>query len=325
MLIARSMTFKPQSYIAAAVLLSALPYSLTSQAATKAKSENAATSAALVKAPAHLPTALVLARGPAEVVITSADIEAEFARAPADVRAQVSKNSASLRQMVSNLMVRRALAQEALRDGLGKEAITVAAVQIAIDRVLSDARLQKLDAQNTPDEKAVEAYALSMYNANRAKFERPELYRARHILLANSGEDSKQKAQELLAQLRAGADFEALAKQHSTDPGSAAKGGDLGFFGPGRMVRPFEDAVRALQKPGELSEVVESQFGFHIIRLEERKEKGIAPFDEVKGSLAQEAYTALMNDSRIQKVESLNKVISIDDAAIEAMVKAAQK
>lgn len=292
---------------------------LPSHAAVKAKSP---APAAQVEATTH---ADVLARGPGGISVTRTDMEAELARAPADTRAQILAKPASVRQIVSNLMVRRALAQEAVRDGLEKDPLNIAAMQIAKDRVLSDVRLQKLDAQNAPDAKAIEAYALSMYNANLSKFERPEQYRARHILIANSGTESKAKATELLTQLRAGADFEALAKANSIDPSSAAKGGDLGFFGPGRMVRPFEDAVRALKNTGDLSEVVESQFGFHIIRLEERKEKGVAPFDEVKGSLTKEAYTALMNDSRIQKVESLNKDIHIDDAAIEAWLDPARK
>jgi peptidyl-prolyl cis-trans isomerase C len=312
------MKLKSMSVTALSVALIAL-LQLPSHAAVKVKSTSPAVR---VEAPSHVD---MLARGPGGIYVTRADIEAELVRAPAETRAQILAKPASVRQIVSNLMVRRMLAQEAVRDGLEKDPLSIAAMQIAKDRVLSDLRLQKLDAQNAPDAKAIESYALSMYNANKSKFERPEQYRARHILIANSGAESKSKATELLNQLRAGADFEALAKANSTDSSSAAKGGDLGFFGPGRMVRPFEDAVLALKNIGDLSEVVESQFGFHIIRLEERKEKGVAPFDEVKGSLTKEAYTALMNDSRIQKVESLNKVINIDDAAIEAWVDPAHK
>jgi hypothetical protein len=80
----------------------------------------------------------------------------------------------------------------------------------------------------------------------------------------------KAKAEEVLAKLRAGGDFAALAKENSADPSNKDKGGDLGWFGRGMMVKPFEDAAFAL-KPGELSGIVETQFGYHIIKLEDRR------------------------------------------------------
>ena len=197
-----------------------------------------------------------------------------------------------------------------------------AALAIARDRVLSDARLAQIDAQNSPSDATIEAYARQLHTANAEKFERPAQTRARHILLANTGPESLQKAKALLDQLRAGASFEALAKANSIDPGSAARGGDLGFFGSGQMVRPFEEAVAKLGKAGDLSEPVESQFGLHIIRLEERRAKGKSSFDEVRAQLLTEARGAIMNDGRTQKVLSLSKDFTFDAAAIEAFAKA---
>src|SRR4030095_2016686 len=81
---------------------------------------------------------------------------------------------------------------------------------------------------------------------------------------------ARAKAEDILKRLKAGEDFVALAKQYSTDPGSKENGGDLGWFGRGRMVPEFEKAAFALQ-PGQRSEVVESPFGFHIIRVDERR------------------------------------------------------
>jgi peptidyl-prolyl cis-trans isomerase C len=141
--------------------------------------------------------------------------------------------------------------------------------------------------------------------------------------LANNGPESLAKAKALLAQIRAGASFEELAKTQSTDPGSAVRGGDLGYFGPGKMVRPFEEALSALKNPGDISEPVESQFGYHIIKLEERRPKGSKPFDDVKSQLMAEARTALLNEARVQKAESLNKDFVFDTAAFEAFLKAA--
>jgi peptidyl-prolyl cis-trans isomerase C len=103
--------------------------------------------------------------------------------------------------------------------------------------------------------------------------------RARHILLRIPADASpqqrealRQRAEELRQRAVAGEDFAQLAQQHSEDPGSAQRGGDLGFFGRGRMVAPFEEAAFRLQ-PGEISPVVESPFGYHVIKLEERRQQ----------------------------------------------------
>ena len=112
------------------------------------------------------------------------------------------------------------------------------------------------------------------YEANLSKWGEPEQRRASHILISvknGAGEDDKRKAraraQAILARLKASpGSFAEVAKKESGDPGSAAQGGDLGFFSRGMMVRPFEDAAFRL-KPGQISDVVESDFGFHIIKV----------------------------------------------------------
>jgi hypothetical protein len=95
-----------------------------------------------------------------------------------------------------------------------------------------------------------------------------EAYYAAHPEL--DPKESKAKAEKLLTQLRAGGDFNALAKEFSIDTSNKDQGGDLGWFGRGMMVKPFEEAAFAL-KPGELSGIVETQFGYHIIKLDERR------------------------------------------------------
>jgi len=245
----------------------------------------------------------------------------ELQRAPEAERKAVLAKPEVVQQIASNLLVRRVLAAEGERDGLAQDPIVAAALAVARDRVLSDARLARLDAQNAPSAAAIDAYARDLYQANASKFERPAQTRARHILIANNGPESLKKAQDLLAQLRAGASFEELAKANSADPGSAARGGDLGFFGAGQMVRPFEDAVNALAKPGDLSEPVESQFGYHIIRLEERRGKGPQPYEEVRSQLLAEARTAILNESRVQKVQSMSKDFVFEKEAIEGLSK----
>lgn len=130
------------------------------------------------------------------------------------------------------------------------------------------------------------------YEQNKASFAEAEQRRASHILLTvGDGGSAKDKngarklAQDLLARVRAKPDeFARLAQENSKDPGSAGQGGDLGFFGRGMMVKPFEEAVFGL-KPGEISDIVETDFGLHIIRLTEVKGGAVAPFEEVKGKI----------------------------------------
>lgn len=171
------------------------------------------------------------------------------------------------------------------KDFLSKVTVTPAEVQAYYDK--------NKDKFKTPEQVKIEFAMLSannlvrsmnvpeeevkaFYAQNSEKFQGSEQRRASHILIGfgvsptpQSKEAAKKKAEEVLAELKKPkANFEALAKKYSQDPGSAEKGGDLGLFGRGAMVKPFEEAVYAM-KPGELSGLVESEFGYHIIKLTE--------------------------------------------------------
>lgn len=106
-------------------------------------------------------------------------------------------------------------------------------------------------------------------------------YNASHILV-----ETREAAEELAEALAEGADFGELAQEHSAD-GTAASGGDLGWFGPGMMVAPFEEAVMALE-PGEISAPVETQFGWHIVRLDDTRTAEVPEFDDIRGELEQQ-------------------------------------
>lgn len=133
------------------------------------------------------------------------------------------------------------------------------------------------------------------YDANLARWSEPEQRRASHILItsgpdgsAPTKEAARAMAQDILKQVRANPSlFAKLAKDKSRDPGSAAQGGDLGFFGRGAMTKPFEDAVFSLNK-GQISDIVETSFGFHIIQVTDVKAVKAKPFDEVRAELETE-------------------------------------
>ncbi len=128
----------------------------------------------------------------------------------------------------------------------------------------------------------------ALYRQNLTQYQTPEQVRASHILLKTEGKDEatvKAAAEQLLAKVKApGADFAALAKELSEDEGSKASGGDLDYFGRGRMVPAFEEAAFAL-KPGEISDVVKSDFGFHIIKVMDHKQATTRSIDDVRPEL----------------------------------------
>ena len=138
-----------------------------------------------------------------------------------------------------------------------------------------------------PKVKVSEEDARKFYDENPDKFTRPETVKASHILLgvdpkasAEEKKAAREKAEKLHKELKAGADFAALAKVNSTDS-SSQQGGDLGYFAKGQMVPDFEKVAFAL-KPGEISDVVETPFGYHIIKLVEKKPTEKVDFKDVK-------------------------------------------
>ena len=121
-----------------------------------------------------------------------------------------------------------------------------------------------------------DAEAKKFYDSQVSALKPEEEVRARHILV-----DSKDKAREMFEKIAHGSDFAQLAKEHSKDPGSKDQGGELGFFTRGQMVPQFEEAAFKLKK-GEVSEPFESQFGWHIVRVDDRRQRAAPAFETVK-------------------------------------------
>ncbi|MDR1796994.1 MAG: peptidylprolyl isomerase [Clostridiales Family XIII bacterium] len=140
---------------------------------------------------------------------------------------------------------------------------------------------------NPPTDEEIENY----YNENIDTFTTPWSLDASHILIADTehSEEGRQRIQEILDRVNEGEDFAALADEFSEDPGNVnedgtGNGGALGSFGTGQMVAPFEEAALALQ-PGEVSGIVETDYGFHIIKLNSRTEEAVQPLDEVRETI----------------------------------------
>jgi peptidyl-prolyl cis-trans isomerase D len=167
------------------------------------------------------------------------------------------------------------------------------------------------------------------YNNNSEQYTTPEQVRASHILLKTEGKDDaavKAKAEELLKQARGGADFAELAKKNSEDEASAKNGGDLDYFGRGRMVPEFDQAVFAMQ-PGTISDLVKTQYGYHIIKLVDKKNATTRPLTEVRQQLtdqlayqraqAQAADLAQNLEKQISKPADLDKVAKAQGLTVQ--------
>ena len=167
------------------------------------------------------------------------------------------------------------------------------------------------------------------YNNNSEQYTTPEQVRASHILLKTEGKDDaavKAKAEELLKQARAGADFAELAKAHSEDEASAKNGGDLDYFGRGRMVPEFDQAVFAMQ-PGTTSDVVKTQYGYHIIKLVDKKNATTRSLADVRQQLtdqlayqraqAQAADLAQNLEKQITRPADLDKVAKAQGLTVQ--------
>src|SRR5437762_10172882 len=167
------------------------------------------------------------------------------------------------------------------------------------------------------------------YNNNSEQYSTPEQVRASHILLKTEGKDEaavKTKAEDVLKQARGGADFAELAKKNSEDEASAKNGGDLDYFGKGRMVPEFDAAVFAMQ-PGQISDLVKTQYGYHIIKLVDKKAATTRQLAEVRQQLtdqlayqraqAQAADLAQNLEKQIKTPADLDKVAKSQGLAVQ--------
>jgi peptidyl-prolyl cis-trans isomerase C len=203
-----------------------------------------------------------------KVVVPDADIEAQVAQ----IRGQFPD-------------------QQQFEQALAAQKMTVQDVR---DDARSELSVEKLIEAEIGTKIGVTPEAISdFYKNNQDKFQQGPRVRASHILIqvapnadAPTKQQAKVKAEGILKDLKGGKDFATAAKENSQDPGSAPTGGDLGFFEQGQMVPQFEQAAFAL-KPGQMSELVETQFGYHIIKVAEKQDARVIPLDEAKGQIEQ--------------------------------------
>jgi peptidyl-prolyl cis-trans isomerase C len=177
--------------------------------------------------------------------------------------------------IVSRLISNEVVIQEAQKAGYDKQPDYLAREELTRRELLVNSYLQDYLKKNPIDDTALKAE----YDRFKAQMGDKE-FKASHILVK-----TEQEAKDVIAQLAKGGDFARIAREKSLDPGSKEKGGDLGWFPPAAMVKPFSDAVSKLQKGLYTTMPVQTQFGWHIIKLEDIRDAQPPTFDKVKEDL----------------------------------------
>jgi len=189
-------------------------------------------------------------------------------------------------QVKDEIVLREIFMQEAEKRGIPASADFKAQMELARQSIL----IRELFADYSKKNPVTDADAKAEYDKFKAQSAGTE-YRARHILV-----EKEEDAKALIAQIKGGAKFEELATKNSKDPGSAANGGDLDFANPNSYVPEFSKALTALQKGEMTQEPVKSQFGYHIIKLEDTREATFPAFDDVKAQILQRLNQQKLGD-----------------------------
>jgi peptidyl-prolyl cis-trans isomerase C len=326
------------SFTVVVLLLAACSKASTSASASAAGQDTASAAADTVKpVPAQIPDVVARVNGDA---ITKAELEKAIRTIESQNGGQVPPDQRDrvYRGVLDQLISFRLLSDEAKARKLAindadvdaridqikgqfpsEEAFTQALAQqnTTVDQLKADARAEMLvtkllQTDIEPKVTVTPAQLQEFYDKNPDRFKQAERIRASHILLrlpekadAAAKASVKTKAADVLKQARAGKDFAALAKQYSEDPGSAANGGDLNYFQRGQMVAPFDQAAFTM-KVGDVSELVETEFGFHIIKVTDKQPERTVPLDEVRPQL--EEY--LKNVARQEQTQAFIKTLT---------------
>lgn len=246
-----------------------------------------------------------------------------------DAKARALAREGAVAQVFENFYLLRSLAA----DGSRNEAIDKDQVEWMVanfrDKLLMERQLE-LEVEQAMEEVDLETLAREEYQATKEQYERPEELSAAHILISmseRSEEEAAEIANTVMGKLEAGEDFDKLAEQYSDDEGTKGKGGSLGFFARGRMVKPFEEAAFALKdgEVGDISPLIKSRFGFHIIKFEGYRPGRLRTFEEVKPQIMQlvENRTRTTKKREVMtrtQAEASDRGLEVDLELLESLV-----
>lgn len=209
-------------------------------------------------------------------------------------------NPQGRKAILDDLVAARLFALSGKKQGLDQTLEFKSAIENFTHQALVRAVIEKIFENIVTSEEESKKF----YDENPAQFTTPDEVRARHILLSDDV-TSVDKVTTIQQELKKGVSFDVLAVTYSIDPSAAQGGGDLGFFGKGQMVPEFEEAAFALKEPGDISDPIKTAFGWHIIKLEEKKPSTVISYDEIKPQIIQ----YLSNEKRAEKYQEALEVL----------------
>ena len=240
----------------------------------------------------------------ADLTLAENDLDPQFSRLPPEQRRAAA---------LSAVIEIRLLSDKAAADGIDKQPDFQRRMEFLKQRALHSALVESEVAAKVTDAEIQARYDTEMANTPPAN----EVH-ARHILVK-----TKEEADAIIKQLDGGAKFEDLANQHTTDPSGKTTGGDLGYFAAGQMVPEFEKAAFALEPGSYTKQPVQSQFGFHVIKVEDKRAQQPPAFDQVK----EQFRSLVLRDKYFALVKSLRDAAKVDitDPALKTAVDAMDK
>jgi peptidyl-prolyl cis-trans isomerase C len=242
--------------------------------------------------------------------VTQADYEASILRIPERDRTGFAMSQERIGKEIDNLLRIRVLADAARKQGLEADPTIKSRLALYADRLLAESAMAQFDKESEKEFEAKRASfiesARERYLINKSSFQTKAEVRASHLLITTKSRNQEEAltlTRELRKKLDAGAPFEALAVEYSEDPTAKSNKGDLGYFSAGQMDPAFETAAFSLKSPGEISGPVQSRFGYHLIKLQERKDPRQMTFDEVQPQLLDKLKADFIESRRSQYVQ----------------------
>jgi peptidyl-prolyl cis-trans isomerase C len=237
--------------------------------------------------------------------VTKGEYEAELLKLPPDMREGFANNPRRVNDLLVRILVQKSLAAQARAQKLDVRPDTAMRLALEVDRFLAAIELEAVEKAAAAEFDASiarqEVRARELYLVDKARFTTPAQVSATHILFDSkkrSPDEARRLAVEARAKIAAGADMGKLAREVSDDPSAAANGGSLGWFSEKDMDPAFSAAAFALAKAGDLSPPVQSQFGWHVIRLDDKRQPATQSYEEARDTIMAELRRRYVDQKR---------------------------
>lgn len=260
--------------------------------------------------------------------VRKSDYDTALMRLSEDARKRSANDPKMIIRILARLLRDKTLAAQARTEKLDQDSKAKAFLAAEIDRFHAKLRVDQIDREGSEAfmerEAEYTARIPEIYLTNKKRYEIPEQVKVAHILFDiknHSEEEGLKLAKEIRAKIAAGEDFGKVAEKYSEDAGSAGALGELGWFSYGDMVPEFSKAAFALKKKGDVSDPVLTQFGWHLILFEGRKEAGLLPPEEAKKGIMEEQRQKFVEDYRKKALEEIenHRSTTLNEEAIDAL------